>query len=493
VAASLGLSYALYFDYKRRADPKFRNRLKKQRKKVEETSRLEATTSTENDVIIPGGINIEAILNQPLPTSPQDREKFFLEQLSKGETLSKNGPEFFEAAAATFYLALKVYPSPAELVVLYQKTLSDEIFNLIMGFISSEVKRRQEQYFVLFPPSEMNVRIVDDLEANKGNGGSEREESATALRRRNLVAGKTFAAGEVIYVEDPIVATLEPNLLLSGEYCSYCMKCLDGTASIFSKKTSNGYCSSSCEAEAWETFESLLYSDYASSGGSSTQKLMKEASAAMSISFVQIAQFLAFMVYEDMKKSTMPNPEGFGVWDHLERLRYLEIQPTEDDKAHMAMLRDLLSSKVPGLEEFLNEERYLLLKGKFLYNQFAITGNPGANNRDEGELQANPQCTDPKRSASAPTTFVGTGLYPVSSYLGHSCSPNVVVTYPENNRRLALVASQPIKKGEVLNVSFVEHAEDKEIRHERLSKWRCKCICELCVGGDSQISQAAEE
>jgi hypothetical protein len=34
-----------------------------------------------------------------------------------------------------------------------------------------------------------------------------------------------------------------------------------------------------------------------------------------------------------------------------------------------------------------------------------------------------------------------------------------VVTYPENNRRLALVASQSIKEGEVLIVSFFEHAK----------------------------------
>ncbi|KAJ3360063.1 hypothetical protein GGF32_008650 [Allomyces javanicus] len=369
--AAVGIGYAAFFDYKRRADPSFRRNLRKQRKRVEK-KKTEEGTANARDVASSGGASdaleaeIEALLNEPLPTTPEAKEAFFMEQLSKGETLAKNGPEFFKLAAAFFYKALKVYPAPAELVMLYQKTLTEPVFNLVMGFISSEVKKRQEQYFVSFPDASMNVRVGEEPDPKR------KAPDGTPLKRRTLIAAKDFEAGETIYEEEPIVGTLNPAFLQSGEYCAHCFKPTACDGKVESTRTGATYCSKACEDIAWETYESLLFADYTRPGGSTTTTLVAECATDGVIVPLHMARFLAYMVHEDTKKAENPDADGFGVWDHIERLRYLELTPTAIDAKYITMLQTLLGEKVPGLEDFLTLERYLLLKGKFLYNQMAV-------------------------------------------------------------------------------------------------------------------------
>lgn len=40
------------------------------------------------------------------------------------------GPDFYLLAAMSFYRALRVYPSPVELIVIYQKTVPEPIFKV---------------------------------------------------------------------------------------------------------------------------------------------------------------------------------------------------------------------------------------------------------------------------------------------------------------------------------------------------------------------------
>jgi len=40
------------------------------------------------------------------------------------------GPDFHLASAMSFYRALRVYPSPVELIVIYQKTVPEPIFKV---------------------------------------------------------------------------------------------------------------------------------------------------------------------------------------------------------------------------------------------------------------------------------------------------------------------------------------------------------------------------
>ena len=42
------------------------------------------------------------------------------------------------AAAISFYKALKVYPAPTELIMIYQKTQPPQVFELVMELIQLE-------------------------------------------------------------------------------------------------------------------------------------------------------------------------------------------------------------------------------------------------------------------------------------------------------------------------------------------------------------------
>jgi import receptor subunit TOM20 len=168
------LAYAVYFDYKRRNDVEFRKRLSKrclghcstypltnittgkEKKRVDKTlaqskeSLLSASGSTE---ITPAALKeaLEQIKNEVGPETPEEKEAFFMNQVSMGEQMSLRGmfsafhlpctmfnvvigPEFYLPAAMSFYRALRVYPSPVELIVIYQKTVPEPIFKARASF-----------------------------------------------------------------------------------------------------------------------------------------------------------------------------------------------------------------------------------------------------------------------------------------------------------------------------------------------------------------------
>lgn len=54
------------------------------------------------------------------------------------EFMITTGPEFHVASAISFYKALKVYPAPTELAMIYQKTQPASVFALVMELIALE-------------------------------------------------------------------------------------------------------------------------------------------------------------------------------------------------------------------------------------------------------------------------------------------------------------------------------------------------------------------
>ena len=69
---------------------------------------------------------------------------------------------------------------------------------------------------------------------------------------------------------------------------------------------------------------------------------------------------------------------GYAIGDHMERLRYLETVP---DKKEIALLSNVLQLALPGLEQFVLEERYAMLSGKMTYNAFGVSYNGGRDDK----------------------------------------------------------------------------------------------------------------
>lgn len=82
--------YALYFDHRRRTDPDFRRALKRSARRAQradkEESHAESTQRARQIKEI-----VKTVQKEEKPSSREEREAFFLELLSEGERLLRDG------------------------------------------------------------------------------------------------------------------------------------------------------------------------------------------------------------------------------------------------------------------------------------------------------------------------------------------------------------------------------------------------------------------
>lgn len=138
VLAAATVGYAVYFDYRRRNDAVFRKNILKEYKKVDK--KVKHAQEAGKEQIQAALKRAIALANaEPVPTTAEGKEQFFMEQVALAEQLAARSPEFYVAAAISFYKALKVYPAPQELIMIYQKSLPPAVFDLVMELISLEI------------------------------------------------------------------------------------------------------------------------------------------------------------------------------------------------------------------------------------------------------------------------------------------------------------------------------------------------------------------
>ena len=69
-----------------------------------------------------------------------EQEQYFFTELTKGETLCKEGPAHVHEAAAHFLNALKVYPNPQELLSLLQRTVPPQVYAELVNLLQLEAR-----------------------------------------------------------------------------------------------------------------------------------------------------------------------------------------------------------------------------------------------------------------------------------------------------------------------------------------------------------------
>lgn len=65
---------------------------------------------------------VDEAKEEGFPTSVEEKEAYFLDQVTIGEQLGADPSRAIEAALA-FYRGLKVYPQPGDLISIYDKTV----------------------------------------------------------------------------------------------------------------------------------------------------------------------------------------------------------------------------------------------------------------------------------------------------------------------------------------------------------------------------------
>ncbi|THH15205.1 hypothetical protein EW146_g5224 [Bondarzewia mesenterica] len=173
------LAYAVYFDYKRRNDVAFRKKLRKDKKKVDKT----VAQSTDVPNASPSHIGpvgeaelraaLEKVQKDQEPATPEEKEAYFMTQVNLGEQLC--------AQAICFYRALRVYPSPMELIIIYQRTMPEPVFKVVYIICCDS----RELSLKLFPKLVMEMTNLEvsnpsptaDNEDEQNNDTSEDETS----------------------------------------------------------------------------------------------------------------------------------------------------------------------------------------------------------------------------------------------------------------------------------------------------------------------------
>lgn len=374
-----------------------------------------------------------------------------------------------------------------------------------------DVKGRVEGYYEIFPPKRMNVSTktveVADPSGNK-------------VLKRILVADKDFTAGEVVYTEQPIVTVLDQDLEGKGSHCSLCLcQINEGTAlKPDGDRLASAFCSKECEAKLKAESQLLLFGpEYAIpielNPNQDPENAKKREDVQIAFShFVResgktqatlVARFIAKQVINETMKLLPPdhpsNPatqpqaaadnewttNGYTLLDHMERARFLELSGKEGEAEQ---LRSIMKANLPGLEEFVTDERYTVLTGKMAYNAYGVSLSGGRD--DKPPPDANPEDVELTRTPNGTARQVGAGFYAVSSYIAHSCDPCARPSFEKGNSELQLVATRDIKASDEITVSYVDASvhDDEDVvqaryrrRKELARGWRFACQCDRCA------------
>ncbi|KAL5594377.1 hypothetical protein BROUX41_001312 [Berkeleyomyces rouxiae] len=133
-AAALSAAYVIYFDYMRRGSSEFRRSLRRneRRKARVEREKADADVFEKRQRV---KIALMQALAQGFPTDVAQKEAYFMEHVSIGEQLSANPAQALDAALA-FYKALKVYPTPSDLIRIYDQTVPKHVLDILAEIIA---------------------------------------------------------------------------------------------------------------------------------------------------------------------------------------------------------------------------------------------------------------------------------------------------------------------------------------------------------------------
>jgi mitochondrial import receptor subunit TOM20 len=72
------------------------------------------------------------------------------------------------------------------------------------------------------------------------------------------------------------------------------------------------------------------------------------------------------------------SPAEYALGDHFERLRYVDIEFPEDESK---VVQAVFNNSLPGLDEFLTNERYGIMHSKVAYNAIGVAFSGGREDR----------------------------------------------------------------------------------------------------------------
>jgi len=93
----------------------------------------------------------------------------------------------------------------------------------------------------------------------------------------------------------------------------------------------------------------------------------------------------------------------------------------------------------------------------------------------------------------------GVALYPIQSWVNHSCVPNCEVKFPTKTHVLGLIATRDIEVGEEIEISYLDLADMQRSRYSRnkylKEHYLFECKCPKCMEqiDDEEITTDEED
>jgi len=219
-----------------------------------------------------------------------------------------------------------------------------------------------------------------------------------------------------------VVAVLDHDLQETGTYCTYCLRSVDPQNVVIPSvdRFSSVYCSTDCETRSKQQSQNLLFgretvlppallpladipgatenrnaaqtafADYLKSNQKSLPLLVarfaaRQGEACLSRFAVlprltpsTVDAEISKMIPPEMRAGDFPASDDNSDYDHMERLRYVDTEVTQEEKT---LLSNVLASALPGLERLLGDDRHNVLKGKIRYNSIGVSFNGGRDDK----------------------------------------------------------------------------------------------------------------
>lgn len=200
-------------------------------------------------------------------------------------------------------------------------------------------------------------------------------------------------------------------------------------------------------------------------------------------------------MYEDVQKNKF-NFKDYNFWasNGTEMIKYIlnlatKVKNDEDHVEIQEMCKvivNLLSKRTELRKRVYRTHHKLLLREillKYFYinmaNNFALTSHPAWLEKTDVPVQEH----------------FGCALYPFTSLINHACASNLRLKFiGENNARIMIFVSKPIKAGEQIfitykkSVSFL-HSDKKSRQEEINTEYGFECSCLACTNDYPLISQ----
>lgn len=352
VSIITGIGYLVYFDQKRQKNPQFKKKLRKLSKKSDAENAAKGSSVKLSAKELQQRVK-ELLEKQPLPKTDEEAlKRSFVKHVTQGEVLSRQGEDSLLDSASEFYLAIQSHPAPMQVLAELQHVIPKPVFELVIELMAAEVRNRLEGYYESYPLKSMKVeiKVVDDD------------------KRRGLFLREDVKRGDIVFSEEAVLSALEPQCP-SGKFCEFCVFPLNPATSLKDETASGAFfCSLKCKNEAHERYLKFM-------------NVQKFPAFADLLAYCQktrstfpwlLAKFILQMLHEEQEQVTSEKDAEFSTWDHLERLPFLELTMTEQNRTEMELVTKALHTVNANLEEFINEERFLVIKGRFLYNLISI-------------------------------------------------------------------------------------------------------------------------